>query len=222
MKRILPLVCLCLSIVCFVEGQKNELRLADSLQECGKLFEASVWYERSLFEEADPQLCVLAVKGKINCLKAQHKFTETLDFINRSRTLDIPDSFRQHLAYDELIASYLSGHFVNAIEDAKNMDTISFSHEEIKTAKLISILSLNELCRWEDAENSYKEYLASYFGNSATLLQRALYIEKPILKSENKAKFLSNLFPGLGQVYAGKTWECVTNRLLQVGTSDGQ
>ena len=219
MKKILLSVCLFLLIVCYVDGQDTNLEKADSLYKCGKHFEASVWYERGLFEgETSPEICMQAVKGKINCLKLQLRFAEELDFINRSRNLDIPDSFRQHLAYDELLANYLSGRFVNTIEDAKNLDRGLFSFEERKTAKLITILSYNELCRWNQADSAYKEYLATYLNNAVSKEQLGLYLKKPTLKSEHKARVLSNLFPGLGQVYAGKSVEGITNLLLQLGT----
>ena len=195
-----------------------ELKMADSLFASGKPFEASVWYERCLFGAPDPHLGMQAVKGKINCLKVQRRFDEELDFITRSRALDIPDSFRQCLAYDEMLASYLSGKFVSSIEDAKNLDTLVFSFQEIKNSRIIRILSYNELCRWDEAESAYKEYLDKYVGDAATATDRGLYLAKPKLKSEDKARLLANLLPGLGQVYAGKPLEGVVNLVLQVGT----
>ena len=105
MKKILLSICFCLFGIFFVKAQQAELAKADSLFKCGKHFESSVWYERCLFEgEANPELCVRAIKGKIECLKKEQKFEEEIDFIANSRSLDIPDSFRQHLAYDEMLA----------------------------------------------------------------------------------------------------------------------
>ena len=237
MKKKLPLICVFLSGICFTNAQLSNClsnsTKADSLYQQGKYWDASIFYERCLFELANDSvteksevnnilrtsLYLKAVKSKISCLKLEGNLRDLPDFITRCRQLDIPDSFRQTLGYDEMLAYYLNGNYTLAIEAAKSLDSTLFSKEEIKVGKLITILSLNELCRWNDAAKCYGDYLKENsdkirdIGNAEILFKKS-----PKLNSERKARMLSIFLPGLGQAYAGRTLEGLGNLLLQTSS----
>lgn len=193
-----------------------------------KYWEASVLYERCLFELADDttlesnqfiaSLYINAIKGKISCLKLGGNVGELPDFINRCRQMDIPDSFRQTLAYDEMIALYLSGSYTLAIEANKTIDTALLNKKEIQFSKIINILSLNELNNWTEAKTAYLNYIHEYVCIDSLYKYESLYNNFPLLKSEKKAMHLSTIFPGLGLVYAGKPIDGLSNLLLQTGS----
>ena len=202
---------------------------AKKLYNQGKYWEASVLYERCLFELADDttlennpfiaSMYINAIKDKISCLKLDGNVGELPDFINRCRQMDIPDSFRQTLAYDEMIALYLSGSYTLAIEATKTIDTALLNKKEIQFSKIVNILSLNELNNWTEAKTAYLNYIHEYVCIDSVYKYESLYNNFPLLKSEKKAMHLSTIFPGLGLVYAGKPIDGLSNLLFQTGSA---
>ncbi len=228
-----------LSVHYFINAQvtdfKASIKLADSLFERNKLWEASVYYERCLFDlenssssdknddkTIDFTSCLIkSIKGKICCLKTGGNTKDLPEFIVRCRQMDIPDSFRQTLAYDEMLGLYLNGSYIMAIELAKTLDSTVFSKEEISVGKLIILLSLNELNRWNEAEKAYLQYFKTLNSVNTEVASDSLSIlfkRLPKLLKEKKRQNLAKLLPGLGQVYAGKPFEGLVNFCLQAGS----
>ena len=93
------LICSCLFAIYFADAQSTTLKIADSFYNGKRYFEASVWYERCLYEEESSYIRVEAINGKLNCLKEQQLFNEALDFVTTCVAMNISDSLRPEFIY---------------------------------------------------------------------------------------------------------------------------
>src|SRR5437868_3070091 len=71
-------ICIFLCAAFSTNGQQIDLAEADSLFGQARYFEASVDYERVLFGNYDLNTEYKAITGKLNCLKKQQRFAESV------------------------------------------------------------------------------------------------------------------------------------------------
>ncbi len=211
-------LCLLLSfllVMFFGKGQTSlPLQIADSLYSINNYSKAAVWYEFILYENTNKSSNELAITGKLNCLKAQGLYMEATEFIVRSNNISVSAEFKQQMGYQEMLNNYLAGNFSEAINLSANY--LETNDKEIKVMSyLVVILSLNELNKWKEADSVLQKLLKQFPTNDSCLSK--IYTQIPHFKSESKAKLLSTLFPGVGQMYADKFWQGMANSLLQVG-----
>jgi TM2 domain-containing membrane protein YozV len=204
---------------------------ADSLleQEAGRryrqgdYFEASILYERILFQNSlsatgsgsaggsslvDTSVVYRSVIGKIQCLKRQGFYEQAEGFINTWLPFPFADTCQIRLQTQQVLCSYLGGHFENVISLADRWPYLHPGKTPEPILPVLKILSLNELQRWTEADSSYRLFMAgSPVANP--------YQELPRLKSVKKAQWLSTFIPGGGQFYAGKPGEALVSLLIQ-------
>ncbi len=208
------MICIFLCVA-FLTDAQTDMAKADMLLSKGEYFQASVAYERVLYSCNDPLINYAAIKGKLSCLKQQQKFKEAVSFVASGRTLQLPDTLKCVLLYEEAVCSYLAGSFENTISLSEELENVYPSYFGLGMLQVITILSLNELNRWQDASIYYTAFLQKYAlqNNNDTLPD--LYKKIPKLKKENTAQWLSTFLPGAGQMYAGKPLEGLVSILLQ-------
>ena len=183
------------------------LLLADSLYREARYFDASIAYERVLFDHPERQEQYAAVTGKLQCLKKQALYDQAVTFLEAWQAYPFPDSSLAAIHYQQVLCTYLGGHFENVLS---LVDRWSYTHAGAKPAPLLvvlKILSLNELQQWKEAAEAYRAFMKER--------KPDLYTQLPHLKSVSKAQALSTFIPGAGLFYAGKPGEAIFSILVQ-------
>ncbi len=206
------LICIFLCVTCFSKAQTRWLARADSLLAQKAYFEASVAYERVLFNNASPQINFQAALGKTQCLKQQSLFANAVTFLSGQLAAAYPDSLSYRLRYEQILCAYLAGQFENTLSTIQQLTYLYPDQSAPPLVSVIQILSLNELQRWPEASAAYQQLL-TWQGIDTT--QHQPYQQLPKLKSQKKAQWLSTFLPGGGQFYAGKPGEALLSIAVQ-------
>ena len=216
------LTCISLCAIFLTEAQAGtdtlpsdaRIRQAETLFGAGRYFEASIAWERVLFENNDPQQQVKAVTGKTECLKRQGLFDPAVTFLETWQAFPFPDSDLVRLHYQLVLCNYLDGHFESTLS---LVDRWSYEHhgkEPDPLLVILKILSLNELQRWKEAGDTYRTFVTTH---PSFAFPPDPYEHLPHLKSVSKATTLATFIPGAGQFYAGKPVEAIFSILVQAG-----
>jgi len=206
------LTCISLCAIFLTKAQTVDLRPtadvagpvfahADSLYRAGSYFEASIAYERVLFENTDRGQQLEAVLGKTRCLKMLGSYDQARTFLESWQGLPFPDSGLTEIHYQQVLCTYLGGHFEEVLS---LVDRWPYTHAGKSPAPfliVLKILSLNELQRWKEAAETYRSFIAQMH---LAAPPPDLYAHIPHLKDVNKAQWLSQFIPGAGQFYVGK------------------
>jgi len=227
------LTCTFLCAIFLTEAQTEE---ADSLYRLGRYFDASIAYERVLFEKSgSPSLelrrpgeteaagsedrakgptgeLFTAIIGKVRCLKRQQLFDQAVTFLNGWQSYPFSNSGRRELQSQQILCTYLGGHFENTLSLVDRWPYLHAGSPPAPALVVLKILSLNELQRWAEAGAAYRTFIAQ---QPAMVAVPDLYEHLPHLKSVNKARWLSYFIPGGGQFYAGKPGEALLSVLIQ-------
>jgi TM2 domain-containing membrane protein YozV len=188
------------------------IRQAETLYDAGRYFEASIAWERVLFDNNNPQYQMTAVMGKTQCLKQQGLFDPAVTFLEGWQSFPFPDSDLVRIHHQLVLCTYLGGHFENTIS---LVDRWPYEHSGKAPEPLLvilKILSLKELQRWKEAGDAYRVFIGAR-QPAASLPD--LYAQLPHLKSVNKAIALATFIPGGGQFYAGHPGEAIFSILVQ-------
>ena len=185
------LTCIFLCATCIINAQPSAALLrADSLFSRGAYFEASVAYERVLFNKSHTEED-RAINQKIQCLKQQGQFAQAIQFIRANLHENGPDSLEYRLYYEQALCTYLAGNFENALSVAEQIKLLYPSHAAEAKLLLLQLLSLNELQQWKQASQVYNALLSRYQPTDSAL---SPYTNLPRLKSKDRAQWLSTLF----------------------------
>lgn len=207
------LTCIFLCATCTIEAQSSTALLqADSLFRRGAYFEASIGYERVLFEGGNAANNLYAIHQKIQCLKQQGLFAQATAFIRANLQENVPDSTGYSLYYEQTLCTYLAGNYENALSVIEQTKLLYPRYAEEPRLMLLQVLSLNELQQWERARPLYNTLVSRYRQADTAL---SLYKNLPRLKSKDRAQWLSTFIPGGGQFYAGKPLEALVTIAMQ-------
>lgn len=204
------MICIFLCAICTTKAQEPSwIRVADSLYRVGQYFEATVFCERTLFENKKETTEIQAVLLEIQCYKQMHEFAKATRFIQSVQPRIHSDSL-QRVLYHELATNYyLAGDFENALAVIDRAAILYAADNDKRWMQLLKVLSLNELRRWSDAAVTYRQQPMA--GDSLP----DYYAQLPHFKSEDKAAWLATFIPGAGHFYAGKTWEGLASIAIQ-------
>jgi TM2 domain-containing membrane protein YozV len=211
------LTCISLCAIFLTEAQTGT---ADSLYRAGRYFEASIAWERVLFENNDPRQQVAAVIGKAQCLKQEGLFDPAVSFLENWQAFPFPDSDRVRIHYQLILCTYLGGHFESVVSLVDRWPHEQNGGSPDPLLVVLKILSLNELQRWKEAGDVYRSFIAERLHiyerpGSSGESPPDLYQQIPRLKSVSKAEALATFIPGAGQFYAGKPGEAIFSILVQ-------
>ena len=191
---------------------KGWLDEAARLYAQGDYFGASIVYERLLFENCTSAEQYQAVIGKTACLKKEHLYEKALNFLNNWQSYPFPDSCKLRLHSQQILCSYLGGHFENTLSLADRWPYLHPKDSLPPWVIVCKILSLNELQRWSEAGQVYRTFVAAHPLSPAP---PDPYAELPRLKNPKTAQWLSTFLPGAGQFYAGRPGEALLSLLIQ-------
>lgn len=209
---------LCVTISTSLAG----VTASDSLFAQDEFFEASIEYERQIFElKHYEQLPVLRYK-KALCYKYMGEFARAAGELQQAYFANPADTLYRYAAYEQALCLYLNG------EPQKALWKIDeFLHRTPDSVLQIHFLPLKILClnstyRWDEAALTFKHFAAGMDLPTADL-QRIhsqiddLYCKKniPKVKKRKRAENWSRFIPGSGQMYAGKVGEGALNFLIQ-------
>ncbi len=187
----------------------------------GNYFEASIEYERLIFqEESQANINYLKYKKSL-CYKKMGDFNRALEELQPIYFPNTEDSLYRFVCYEQSICYYLNGEPARAlwkIDEYLHRSTDSTSFHYFMPVK---ILALNETFQWDEAKNSFLQYvkMQNFSPEKKAELEqvvRNLYDTKsrPHIKSEKKAENWSRFIPGAGQIYAGSCGEGIINLLI--------
>ncbi len=208
------LICIFLFVTSTIKAQSTSLyKDAVSKEDSSLYLQASILYDRVLFEEEDQTESVQSVFGKLRCLKRIHAFSDAIIFIKSHLSVVKNDSLKCRLYEQWILNSYLINDLdqcLNLIEQIKILYP-TFYNTNWLTA--IYILCLNEKQKWTEAKQVYIDWMKRYSKDTLEIINE--YKKVPKLKSEEKAGWLSTFIPGAGQLYARKPYEALTSILIQ-------
>jgi len=70
-----------------------------------------------LFENNDPHWQLVAIFGKTRCLKQQGLYDQAMGFLENWQAYSFPDSSLSEIHYQQVLCTYLGGHFENKKRD---------------------------------------------------------------------------------------------------------
>ncbi|MFN3381340.1 MAG: hypothetical protein ACK41O_17910, partial [Runella zeae] len=196
--------------------------MADSLLRQNNYALAAVYYEKALFEQSTQP--IVSVEGyrllqnnllhkKIQCQKSLRVFEEAWETAQRFDLNEPNDTLMFKYRYETTLCGYLSGHYEEAYGQLQQTRYYVQDTTLTEGLKIIEIMLLNELGRWDESKAAFQKYAAQ---NQLFLDIDNLYREvKKKPKSADKAQLLSFIFPGLGQVYAGYPAKGIVSMGLQ-------
>jgi tetratricopeptide (TPR) repeat protein len=192
----------------------GQFAVADSLYQLGKSQYASLEYERVVFSNEDPTIKNRALLQKAYCLKALGDHTGAHKTLQRANYYISQDSLNFEMRYELALNAYLSGDFNTALAQLVQIEYF-FKDNGYNDVSYLHILTLNELTRWDEAKEKYKQY-ASINTVSITADEAYYFLDKPRLKKPDKAEKISYVLPGVGQMYAGYPVKGIVSSLIQL------
>jgi len=200
-------------------AQQNAFTNADSLFKTKQVDEALIAYERINYFSNDASIKTEALYQKAYKLKQLKRFDDAEKCLNRIDLSELLDSISYNIRYQTALNAYLGSHFT----DAESYLTQLFFYLPDSTLNYKALplfaLVLNELHKWAEAKEKLNHYcLLTHCNDSVKTMSMALYEPKkiPKLKNMNKAKLLSTILPGTGQMYAGYFWEGLGSASIQI------
>ncbi|WP_319591466.1 hypothetical protein [uncultured Draconibacterium sp.] len=194
---------------------------ADSLYASGNYFEASIEFERQIFQgNAENDINRLRYK-KALCYRNMKDFGRALNALQPTYFSNPNDSLYRFVCYEQALCYYLNNEPARALWKIDEYLHRSSDSTNFSVFLPIKILSLHETYKWNEAKQSFIEFIElQQFGlekeTALKLLAAELYSKKnrPRIKSLKAAKTWSRFIPGSGQIYAGKSGEGITNFLI--------
>lgn len=212
------LICVSLLSVCFHRASawndKGLTDQADSLFKSGQFQKAAIAFERAGFETSDPVGRTFALLGKAECLKKMNKFFEAEETLLRVEYSKNSDSISTRIRFQTALCGYLAGNFSNAESQIQQLFFFNRDSASTQFALPLYALILNEQSKWSEAYLKMRTFInlnekSERRRDSIMVLLNHVFDEKffPIEKSERRARRLSMIIPGAGQIYAGKWGE---------------
>ena len=194
---------------------------ADSLYASGDYFEASIEYERLIFQgnsEIGPNQ--LRYK-KALCYRKMKDFERAVNVLQSTYFPDAEDSLYRFVCYEQSLCYFLNKEPARALWKIDEYFHRSSDSTTFGLFLPVKILSLHETYKWDEAEQSFVEFIemqqfSQEKENALKQLAAELYSKKnlPRIKSVKAAENWSRFIPGSGQIYAGNTGEGIVNLLI--------
>jgi tetratricopeptide (TPR) repeat protein len=216
-------LCVLFSISSYAQTNNQLFSHADALFARQQFYDASLSYERVVFETRDEQTRAIASVKKANCLKQLGQFGKATEGLLRINFGFLPDSLRFWCKYEVALCSYLEGNFTEAQFHLQQAVQQTKDSAFIEQTQFLELLVLNGMHKWDEAHVVALEMLdAMELTNKAELVAEIdeLYSKRgiPKLKKEKTAGNWSTWIPGAGHAYAGKPLEGVFSMILNAAT----
>jgi tetratricopeptide (TPR) repeat protein len=174
---------------------------------------AALEYERTIFLSSDKEIKQTALFKKSECQKLNGDYINELRTLSRLDVSLLPDTLRYQYYYERALAYYLTDEFEQAENELTQLNFFIKDSLLANESLILQILVLNELNEWEQAKIFYRNFLAMH-QLTYDSLPAYHFLDESVFKSRSKAKWVSAIVPGVGQVYAGKFWRGLSNNLM--------
>lgn len=205
------LICISLCVTCLIKAQ-SFLDSAKWYENQQLYTNASVCYERVLFEPKSQQDLETATILKVECLKKESRFLDAIHFIKINLQQISSDSIKNKLYEQWILNCYLTNQLDEGLSLIEQTKSYFPNSANTKWLGLLKILFLNEQNNWKEAKTIHHKWVLEENLDTAAL---TIYDNIPHLKSEKKAKALATFLPGSGLLYVNHFGEAVSSVLLQ-------
>ena len=169
-------------------------------------------YEEIVYCSNNRDIVIKAKLGKAYCKKMQGNYSGALWELNRIAVDQLlNNSLKCSIYHEKALLNYLLDDFMEAEFMLNKMEYFVKDSLLVKNSNYLKCLVLAGLDKWDEVDVCIKTML------DTNKVKLAEYQEYKKHKSLKKAKLLSYLFPGLGQVYAGSIVGGISSSLLQFG-----
>ena len=197
------------------------LEQGDLLFERGRFFEASIQYERVIFDQPGWDLLHKSRYKKALCYRHLGRYEDALSEIRRIALFHAEDSFKTKVLYEKAFNLLLSNYYSEALLTIKQIKEGEISESIISNILPLKILILNRNRKWNQAKSVFYRWLKTLSYSEKMLRQwkdtiSVFYSESrlPANYSGKTARNWSRFIPGAGQTYAGHPWEGAGSFLL--------
>lgn len=168
---------------------------------------AMLFYERAVYEaDRNQELASRALLAKALVYKQMSQFDMVLKTVSRASVYTVDDSLNYYLRYEAALAYFMSDDFNKADNYLKQIVYLTKNKELARNSLVLHILTYNELQKWDEAQNLYREWLTWHSMDTSLV---AIYDNVKSLKFKNpKLAFqLQQFLPGVGYWYVGDFWK---------------
>jgi tetratricopeptide (TPR) repeat protein len=203
------------------QAQSPRMHRADSLFEKGQYFEASIEYERILYNQPQGETRVMLHYRKALCYRHLGRHQDALDEINRIGLFNIEDQWKNTLLYEKAFNLLLNGSQQEALMQFSMIREEQLTDAMQQNITPLKVLILNHNRQWQKAESTFFRWMEALplderqqeaWSDSLTRLYDEANL--PNAYSEETARHWSRFIPGAGQVYTGHPWEGAMSFLL--------
>ncbi len=190
-------------------------RLADLYYQDGKWDRAVLLYEKiNYLSDSTPQK-YNAIYRKAICYKKIKEYGKAFDELQQIVPAYVDDSLGMLVLYERALNSYLAANYAEVEACYYIWKSLSFDSNQYLNALIwLRLLAYNESQQWDKAYQLLNEYFPIQGNDSDLQRLYQLYQEPPKLRNPEKARILSSIVPGAGQLYAGYPGEAVYSFLL--------
>lgn len=204
----------------FLNSQAS-ITKSDSLFAAGKYFEASVEYERLIFQAKSREKLNYYKYRKSLCYKNMKEFGRALDELQPIYFSNPDDSLYRFVCYQQALCFFLTGEPARALWKIDEYFHRSSDSTSFRYFMPVRILALNETYQWAEARKCFLDFVKMQSFSPEEKVGWGKTVEKlysrksrPNVKSVSRAENLSRFIPGSGQIYAGKAGEGIVNFLI--------
>jgi hypothetical protein len=206
------------------EADINQLfKRADSLFQVKQYQLAGIGYDQIAYLSGENIIKTKALIKKADCYLMRKEFAKAEVVLSRVYYADLSDSLVYLSRYKTALASYLNSNFGEAESQVIQAKSLIGDTNLVYNMYPLYVLILNESKKYAEAKVALSAY-ANYFIDDTMQLRKVqeeidlIYHSSkiPFLKNPEKAKKLSMILPGVGQLYAGYFWEGALNVTLQL------
>ncbi len=205
------------AIFLVTDSFSQTLKYADSLFRASSFKHAAVYYEKALYESANPSVNNQLLFKKAICYKQQLDYKAELENLHRIQIQLCSDSFRYACYYEKSLSLYLSKNYSAAAQEMLNLNFfVRDSTLRLKNLYL-EILIDCQMDLYEEAAVNMILFMKmeKLSPDSAMLLK----LKHPAFKNIQKARLMSAFLPGLGQAYTGQYKDATFSFLLTGGAA---
>ncbi len=186
-----------------------------------KFFEASIEYERAIYNQPETEILRIARLKKALCYRQLSRYNDALDALNRINLFNVHDTLVTKVLYEKAFNLYLNQQPQEALWNIERMQAEKMPAGQYRTILPLKIIILNYNREWQEATQTFSEWILSLPLTDSKKQQwvdsmAILYEEENLPKnySEETASNLSRFIPGTGQWYAGHFWEGAASFLI--------
>jgi hypothetical protein len=194
-------------------GLLNNFKLA---AQSNTISVAALQLENQIFNSKNNDAKINLIVKKAELLKSTKDFSLAIQNLNRIDLENLEDTLQQKILYQLMLCNYLNEDFISAKTSMIQYDNYCKDTSDKYGCNWLKCLIFLYNDDFENAQKKLLQSVNDTFKNTADSIFSA---SLPKLKNEKKAKILSAILPGTGQMYAGKIGFGMVNLLAVTGAT---